>query len=69
MTEKYVGVVQDIYESWKTVVRVDVGVTEEFKIELRHHQGSVLSLFLSSEVMDRLTDPVRHESLDHDVCR
>lgn len=36
------------------MVRVDVGVTEEFKIELRHHQGSVLSLFLLAEVMIRL---------------
>ena len=38
-----VRVVQDMYESWKTVVRCAVGVTEEFKVEVGLHQESVLS--------------------------
>ena len=58
---KYVRVVQDIYESWKTVVRCVVGVTEEFKVEVGLHQGSALG-FLFTMVMDRLTDEVRQES-------
>lgn len=28
--EKYAGAVQDMYKSWKTVLRCAVGVTEEF---------------------------------------
>ena len=55
-------VVQDIYESCKTVVRCAVGVTEEFKVEVGLHQGSALSPFLFAMVMDRLTDEVRQES-------
>ena len=33
VAEKYVRVVQDMYESWKTMVRCAVGVTEEFKVD------------------------------------
>ena len=36
---KYVRVVQDIYDSCKTVVRCVVGVTEELKVEVSLHQG------------------------------
>ena len=46
--EKYVRVVQDMYE------RCAVGVTEKFKVEVRLHQGSALSPFLFVMVMDRL---------------
>ncbi|KAK2899617.1 hypothetical protein Q8A73_012746 [Channa argus] len=62
VAEKYVRVVQDMYESCKTVVRCAVGVTEEFKVEVGLHQRSALSPFLFALVMDRLTDEVRQES-------
>ncbi|KAK2891434.1 hypothetical protein Q8A73_017099 [Channa argus] len=62
VAEKYVRVVQDMYESCKTVVRCAVGVTEELKVEVGLHQGSALSPFLFALVMDRLTDEVRQES-------
>ncbi|KAK2902094.1 hypothetical protein Q8A73_011840 [Channa argus] len=62
VAEKYVRVVQDMYESCKTVVRCAVGVTEEVKVEVGLHQGSALSPFLFALVMDRLTDEVRQES-------
>ncbi|KAK2879894.1 hypothetical protein Q8A73_023706 [Channa argus] len=62
VAEKYVRVVQDMYERCKTVVRCAVGVTEEFKVEVGLHQGSALSPFLFALVMDRLTDEVRQES-------
>ena len=39
VAEKYVRVVQDMYEGCKTVVRCAVGVTEEFKVEGGLHQG------------------------------
>ena len=48
--EKYVRVVQDMYESWKIIVRCAVGVTEEFQVE-------VCCLFAVE--MDRLTDDQR----------
>ncbi|KAK2909600.1 hypothetical protein Q8A73_007315 [Channa argus] len=62
VAEKNVRVVQDMYESCKTLVRCAVGVTEEFKVEVGLHQGSALSPFLFALVMDRLTDEVRQES-------
>ena len=42
--EKYVRVVQDMYESCKKMVRCAVGVTEEFTVEV--DQGLALSPFL-----------------------
>ncbi|MBN3290172.1 LORF2 protein, partial [Polypterus senegalus] len=61
LAEKYVRVVQDMYEGSVTVVRTAVGVTEAFKIEVGLNQGSSLSPFLFAMVMDRLTDKIRQE--------
>ncbi|KAK3547686.1 hypothetical protein QTP86_026932, partial [Hemibagrus guttatus] len=61
VAEKYVRVVQDMYERSRTVVRCAVGQTEEFKVELGH-QGSALSPFLFAIVMDQLSEEVRQES-------
>ncbi|MCI4382174.1 hypothetical protein PGIGA_G00260740 [Pangasianodon gigas] len=62
VAEKYVRVVQDIYERSRTVVRCAVGQTEEFKVEVGLHQGSALSPFLFAMVMDQLSEEVRQES-------
>ncbi|KAK3550753.1 hypothetical protein QTP70_004591 [Hemibagrus guttatus] len=62
VAEKYVRVVQDIYERSRTVVRCAVGQTEEFKVEVGLHQGSALSPFLFAIVMDQLSEEVRQES-------
>ena len=62
VVEKYVKVVQDVYEDSVTTVRCAVGMTEGFKVEVELHQGSALSPFLFAMVMDRLTDEVRQES-------
>ena len=59
IAETYVRLVQNMYEESETVVRCAVGTTESFKVEL--HQGSALSPFLFSVIMDRLTDEVRRE--------
>ena len=59
--EKYVRLVQDMYEESETVVRCAVGTTESFKVKVGLHQGSALSPFLFAEMMDRLTDEVRRE--------
>ncbi|KAK3524681.1 hypothetical protein QTP86_000649, partial [Hemibagrus guttatus] len=52
VAEKYVRVVQDMYERSRTVVRCVVGQTEEFKVEMGLHQGSALSPFLVAIVME-----------------
>ncbi|KAK3532785.1 hypothetical protein QTP86_028154, partial [Hemibagrus guttatus] len=62
VAEKYVRVVQDMYERSRTVVRCAVSQTEEFKVELGLHQGSALSPFLFAMVMDQLSEEVRQES-------
>ncbi|KAK3518259.1 hypothetical protein QTP70_035193 [Hemibagrus guttatus] len=63
VAEKYVRVVQDMYERSRTVVRCAVGQTEEFKVEVGLHQGSALSPFLFAMMMDQLSEEVRQESL------
>ena len=62
VAEKYVRLVQDMYENSMTAVRCAVGVTDSFKVKVGLHQGSALSPFLFALVMDRLTDEVRQES-------
>ncbi|KAK3512229.1 hypothetical protein QTP70_001097 [Hemibagrus guttatus] len=62
VAEKYVRVVQDMYERSRTVVRCAVGQTEEFKVGMGLHHGSALSPFLFAIVMDQLSEEVRQES-------
>ncbi|KAK3553157.1 hypothetical protein QTP86_031731 [Hemibagrus guttatus] len=62
VVEKYVRVMQDMYERSRTVVRCAVGQTEEFNVEVGLHQGSALSPFLFAIVMDQLSEEVRQES-------
>ncbi|KAK3523772.1 hypothetical protein QTP70_010062, partial [Hemibagrus guttatus] len=62
VAEKYVRVVQDMYERSRTVVRCAVGQTEEFNVEVGLHQGSALSPFLFAIMMDQLSEEVRQES-------
>ena len=61
IVEKYVRLVQDMYEGSETVVRCAVGTTESFNVKVGLHQGSALSPFLFAVIMDRLTDEVRRE--------
>ena len=61
IVEKYVQLVQDMYEGSEPVVRCAVGTTESFKVKIGLHQGSALSPFLFAVIMDRLTDEVRRE--------
>ncbi|KAK3511278.1 hypothetical protein QTP70_034775 [Hemibagrus guttatus] len=58
VAEKYVRVVQNMYERSRTVVRCAVGQTEEFNVEVGLHQGSALSPFLFAIVMDQLSEEV-----------
>ncbi|KAK3574608.1 hypothetical protein QTP86_011520 [Hemibagrus guttatus] len=62
VAEKYVKVVQDMYERSRTVVRCAVGQTEAFNVEVGLHQGLALSPFLFAIMMDQLSEEVRQES-------
>uniref|UniRef100_A0A8C4NFF6 ribonuclease H n=1 Tax=Eptatretus burgeri TaxID=7764 RepID=A0A8C4NFF6_EPTBU len=62
VVEKYVRIVQDMYEDSVTAARCAVGMTNPFKVNVGLHQGSTLSPFLFAMVMDRLTDEIRLES-------
>ena len=61
IVEKYVQLVQDMYEGSETVVRCAIGTTESFKVKVGLHQGSGLSPFLFAVIMDRLTDEIRRK--------
>ena len=61
IAEKYVRLVQDMYEESETVVRYAIRTTESFKVKIGLHQGSALSPFLFAAIMDRLMDKVRRE--------
>ena len=61
IVEKYVQLVQDLYEGSETVVRCAVGITESFKVKIGLHQGSALSPFLFVVIINRLMDEVRRE--------
>ena len=61
MAEKYVRLVQDMYEGSETVVRCAEETTQSFKVKVGLHQGSALSPFLFAVIMDRLTDELRRE--------
>ena len=61
MAEKYVQLIQDMYEESEIVVRCAVGTTESFKVKVGLHRGSALSPFLFAVIMDRLTNEVRKE--------
>ena len=61
IVEKYVRLVQNMHEESETVVRCAIGTTENFKVKVGLHQGTALSPFLFSVIMDRLMDEVRRE--------
>ena len=61
IVEKYVQLVQDMYEGSETVMRCAVGTTESFKVKVGLQQGSALNPFLFAVILDRLTDEVRRE--------
>ncbi|KAK3533833.1 hypothetical protein QTP70_032950 [Hemibagrus guttatus] len=69
VAEKYVRVVQDMYERSRTVVRCAVGQTEEFKVEVGLHRGSALSPFLFAIVMDHCQRSESREQVEENLER
>ena len=62
LAEKYVRIVQDMYDGTTTAVRCAVGVTEGFEVKVGLHQGSALSPCLFAMMMDRMTNEIREEA-------
>ncbi|KAK3565305.1 hypothetical protein QTP86_005483 [Hemibagrus guttatus] len=62
VAEKYVRLVQDMYERSRTVLRCAVGQTEEFKVEVGLHHGLEMSPFMFAMVVDQLSEELRQES-------
>ncbi|KAI5720850.1 hypothetical protein M8J77_012470 [Diaphorina citri] len=62
LPEKYVRIVEDMYDRTTTRVRSSVGVTEQIPVKVGLHQGSALSPFLFDIIMDVLSDHVRKEA-------
>ena len=62
LAEKYVRIVQDMYDGSTTAVRCAVGVTEGFEVKVGLHQGSALSPCLFAMMMDRMMDEIREEA-------
>ena len=57
----YIRVIKDMYEGGRTSVRMPGGVTNDFFIGMDLHQGSALSPFLFTLVMDELTRGIQDE--------
>lgn len=54
VSEKYVRLVQDMYERVTTQVRSSLGLTEKFYVTVGLHQGSSLSPYIFDLIMDVL---------------
>ena len=61
----YIRAIKDMYEGAKTSVRSLVGAMEDFPIDIGLHQGSALSPFLFTIIMDELTREIQDLSLIH----
>ena len=57
----YIQVIKDMYAGGRTSVRTAGGVTNDFFIGMGLHQGSVLSSFLFTLVMNELTRGIQDE--------
>jgi len=55
----YIRAIKDIYEGTSTSVRTQDGATEDFPIKIRLHQGSTLSHYLFTLVLDVLTEHIQ----------
>ena len=59
VSEKYVCLVQDMYNGVTSHVNSCVGTTDEFAIRVGLHQGSALSPYLFDLIMDVISEGVR----------
>lgn len=57
----YIDFIRDTYEGSGTNVNCICGVTENFNVRAGVHQGSALSRYLFSVVMDEITKEIQDE--------
>jgi len=57
----YIRIIKNLYEGGRTSVRTPGGVTNDFFIGRGLHQGSILSHFLFTLIMDELTREIQDE--------
>jgi len=60
--EKYVRIIQDMYEGARTRVRTSVGTTGWISVRVGLHQGSSLSPYLFDLIMDVLAEGVTEQA-------
>jgi len=58
---EYTRVISDMYEGIRIRVRTVIGDTEDFPVDIELHQGSTLSPFLFTTIMDELTRRIQDE--------
>lgn len=56
-----INVVDDMYERLCTSVKSECGETEDFRVRVGVHQGSALSPYLFSVVIDEVTKEIQEE--------
>ena len=61
MPAEYTRVIRNMYEDVRTRVRTVVRDTRDFPIDTGLHQGSALSHFLFTTVMDEITRGIQDE--------
>ena len=59
--EGYVRLVQDMYQGATTRVKYKRGISEQFEVVIGLHQGSALSPFLFTMLVDTISQDVRTE--------
>lgn len=62
LPEKYIRVVEDMYDGAMTQVRSSAGTTKAFPVRVGLHQGSALSPYLFDLVMDVIVKDVKKEA-------
>jgi Reverse transcriptase (RNA-dependent DNA polymerase) len=58
---KYIILIKDMYTNIMICVRACDGESDTFSIKIRLHQGSVLSLYIFTLVMDEITNDIQRD--------
>ena len=51
---RYIEILRDMYDSVSTNIQTLVGITEPFAVKVRLHQGSALSQFIFTVIMEEI---------------